>query len=390
MIAGPASGSTDGSTRRLRALIVLPFGIVGGAELWLLQLLEATKRLEAVSVLLADGPLRVELEARGIPVQVRATGRRLVDQLGAVMWLLRRLRRDQVDIVLANGVKAAVSAVPAARARRVPVVWVKHDYFHDRWLARPLAATATRVVATDPGVGRATGRSDVVIVLPPRPDRAPADRAEAIRFWNERRIALGAEDAPAVAMVGRLVPYKGIDTAIEALARASAAPWRLVVVGADDPSALGETERLKARAAALGVLHRVHFTGPVPAAGHWVAAFDALAILTRVDERGNGREGFGMSALEAMLAGVPVVAVESSGAARRLEGLAGVVVPDDDPAAVASALAHLSNPAARQAAGAAAQSLSARHPDAATTAARLVDLLMETTSRGSRQERRHG
>jgi glycosyltransferase involved in cell wall biosynthesis len=307
----------------------------------------------------------------------------MVDQLATMSWLLRRLRRDRADLVVANGVKAAVAAVPAARARRLPVVWVKHDYFHDRWLARPLGAAATRVVATDPEVGKTAGRSDVLVVPPPRPVSPPADREQAIRFWAARGIALGRRDAPAVAMVGRLVAYKGFDTAIEALA--SAAAWRLVVVGADDPSAAGETERLRARAAELGVLDRVHFSGLVPGAGHWLAAFDALAVLTRVDERGNGREGFGMSALEAMLAGVPVIAVESSGAARRLGGRAGLVVPDQDPVATAAALGHLHPAAVRQAVGAAGRELGARHPDATTTAARLVDLLAEAAGRGSRR-----
>jgi glycosyltransferase involved in cell wall biosynthesis len=388
----PAPHETiDGGARPLRVVVVLPFGFIGGAELWLLQMLDATTQLEVTAVLLADGPLRAELEARGMPVRVRRTGRRVADQFGAAVWLGHYLRRDQVDLVLANGVKAAVSAVPAARARRLPVVWVKHDYFYDAWLSRPLAAAATRVVATDDGVGSAAGRSDVLVLPPPRSARPPADRVEASRFWAERGIVLGLEDAPAVAMVGRIVPYKGIDTAIAALAKPPAAAWRLMVVGAEDPSAAGEIRRLEAHATGLGVRDRVHFAGSVPGAGHWLAAFDALAILTRVDERGNGREGFGMSALEAMLAGVPVIAVESSGAARRLVRRAGLVVPDDDAAAVASALARLSDRTIREAAGAAGRELSARHPDAATTAAHLVAVLTETAGRRHRRwGHRHG
>src|SRR5687768_7649299 len=66
-------------TRPLRTLIINPSGVLGGAESWLLQLLDATDRLAVETILLADGPLRTELAARGIPVHVHHVGPRPVD-----------------------------------------------------------------------------------------------------------------------------------------------------------------------------------------------------------------------------------------------------------------------------------------------------------------------
>ncbi len=64
------------SVRPLRLAVVSPFGELGGAELYLLRLLDATDRLEPHALLLRDGPLRAELETRGVPVEVLSVGRR--------------------------------------------------------------------------------------------------------------------------------------------------------------------------------------------------------------------------------------------------------------------------------------------------------------------------
>jgi hypothetical protein len=80
---------------RLRVMVVSPFASLGGAERWLLQVLEATDRLDIEVLLLADGPLRKELERRQVPTTVMATGRRGRDIAGtaaAIAGLLRRRR----------------------------------------------------------------------------------------------------------------------------------------------------------------------------------------------------------------------------------------------------------------------------------------------------------
>jgi glycosyltransferase involved in cell wall biosynthesis len=372
---------------RLRVLVVQAFGENGGSESWLLRLLDATDQLDVQVVLLKDGPLREQLTSRGIPVDVWPVGRQPYDLVRPALRLVRRLRRDRPDVVLGNVMKAQLVAGPAGRLAGVPTVWAKHDHTYDRWLARPVARVSDRVVAAVEELAEAAHRDDAVIIPPPRPDEEPATRAQARAHLAEAGLVLG--DRPVLVMAGRLVPFKGVDDAITALARPEAVAWNLVVLGDDDHAAPGETTRLRALAAQLGVQDRVVFFGHLPRASHWLAAFDALAVLTRpAGRRDPGKEGFGTSAFEAMLAGVPVVAVEGGAVVRRLAGRAGIGVPPADPVAVAHALSALADPAARAEAGAAGRELVADAPDAATCAALLVGVLSDAARAPRRRGRR--
>ena len=364
---------------RLRVMVVSPFASLGGAERWLLQVLEATDRLDIEVLLLADGPLRKELERRQVPTTVMATGRRGRDIAGTAAAIAGLLRRRRPEVVLANGVKAAAVAAPAGRLVGVRVVWVKHDLSFDARLARPLGRLADHVVAVSEGVAAAVRRPDVTVIPPPRPARPPANRVEARRFWDERGMADGT--GLWLAMAARLVPYKGIDDAIRALSLPGAERWSLVVVGGDDPSSPGEAQRLRELAAADGVDHRVCFAGQVEEAGRWLAGFDAVAVLSRRDARGFGGEGYPLAAIEALSCGVPLIGTGETPALRRMAKLGGRVVAAGDPSAVARALGALSDPAVRRAAGRAGRELIAGHPDARACADRLVATLAEVAGR---------
>ena len=374
---------------RLRVLIVQAYGERGGSESWLLRLLDATDRLDTRVVLLKDGPLRSDLARRGIPVEVHSVGRSPLALAAPVLWLTRQLRRERPDVVLGNVLKAQLVVAPAGRLAGVPTVWAKHDHGYDRSLAVPLARLSDRVVGAVEELAAPTRRPDAVIIPPPRPDREPAPREQARAFLAERGVPLDA--APTLVMAGRLVPFKGVDDAIRALALEPAAGWRLVVAGEDDHSSPGETERLRGLAAAAGVADRVRFAGHVPDLSHWLAAFDALAVLTKPGaRRAPPGEGFGTSAFEAMLAGVPVIAAGGGAVVRRLEDRAGIGVPTADPSAVAAALGRLADPGTRAEVGAAGRALVARHPDARECARLLVDVLTDaahTPRAGSRPPR---
>lgn len=372
---------------RLRVLVVQPYAENGGSESWLLKILDATDALDVEVLLLKDGPMRGELERRGVPVQLRPVGTSPRDLVAPVRELAARLRRDRPDVVLGNVLKAQLVAGPAGRLAGVPTVWAKHDHGYDGPLAVALGRVSTRVVAAVEELGDPVRRRDVVIVPPPRPDAPPAPR-EAARA-HLAGLGVPLDDAPTAVMAGRLVPFKGVDDALRALARPEAGAWRLVVAGTDDHSSPGETDRLRGLAAELGVAGRVHFAGHVAGVSHWLAAFDALLVLTRPGgPRDPGKEGFGTSAFEAMLAGVPVVAVEGGAVVRRLEGRAGVGVPPSAPGEVAAALARLGDPAVRAAMGRAGQEITADAPDAAACAALLVEVLRDAASRGRQARRR--
>jgi D-inositol-3-phosphate glycosyltransferase len=144
--------------------------------------------------------------------------------------------------------------------------------------------------------------------------------------------------------VGRLVPRKGVDLVVTALARLAAAgreDVELVVVGGaggmvevhDDP----EVRRLEDLARQLGVADRVHIRGQVPQTElpRLLRSADAVVCAPWY-------EPFGIVPLEAMACGVPVIVSAVGGLTDSVvDGETGVHVPPRDPDAIASALGAL-------------------------------------------------
>lgn len=146
------------------------------------------------------------------------------------------------------------------------------------------------------------------------------------RSRNEARIALGLPaDASVVGWIGRASQEKGLDVMVAALA---ALPADVICCVIGDGPIL---EAAKADATRLGVAQRIHFLGARPDAASFLAAFDVLALSSRT-------EGTPMVLLEAAEEGVPVVATAVGGVPDLLGPDGGVMVPADDPRALAAAL----------------------------------------------------
>ena len=120
--------------------------------------------------------------------------------------------------------------------------------------------------------------------------------------------------------VGETSPRKGYPVLLEALARARAR-IDLVIVG----PAAGDEERVRSTTAQLGLSGRVHRLGAVTDAELAALYRDAVALCFP-----SVAEGFGLPVLEAMAAGLPVVASDIP-AARELTGDAALLNPGDDP-----------------------------------------------------------
>ncbi|GAA4023859.1 glycosyltransferase family 1 protein [Allokutzneria multivorans] len=138
-----------------------------------------------------------------------------------------------------------------------------------------------------------------------------------------------------VVTVGRLVPRKGVDTAISALARVS--DTELVVAGGprqEDLKRDREVRRLLAHAKRLGVRDRVSFLGQVSRADMPALLRSADAVVCTP-----WYEPFGIVPLEAMACGVPVIASAVGGLVDTVvDGVTGTLVPPRDPAALAQAM----------------------------------------------------
>jgi glycosyltransferase involved in cell wall biosynthesis len=133
---------------------------------------------------------------------------------------------------------------------------------------------------------------------------------------------------------GRLVPEKGVDLLLQALAQLPAAA-RAHIVGAGP-----EQARLCQLAAELGLADRVTWTPLVPSTEMpgVLTSFDCLVLPSRT--RPNWKEQFGRVVMEAMACGVPVIG-SSSGELPNVIGDAGLIFPEGDAAALAEQLRQL-------------------------------------------------
>jgi glycosyltransferase involved in cell wall biosynthesis len=135
-----------------------------------------------------------------------------------------------------------------------------------------------------------------------------------------------APDGFAIGWVGRLIPIKGADVFLQAIHDLDALPARFSIVG--DGS---ERQNLEEFARSRGLSDRVRFHGSVPDAARYLRAFDMLVLSSR-------SEGIPVTLLEAMAAGVPVVATSVGGIPEVVGSAEAELVRSEDHRALANAI----------------------------------------------------
>jgi glycosyltransferase involved in cell wall biosynthesis len=303
---------------------------IGGSERHLLALLPALAELGAEPVLVGLDDPRGEPEpfyrALRVP-SVRLSNPRDLDPL----LLGRLVRALRADVVHTHLVHADAYGGLAARLRGALLVSTKHndDPFRAgafRYVERGLTRLAARVVT----ITESLRRFNVERV------GLPEQKLEVIHYgldappepWGENPPDPVPRDANVLLAVARLVPQKGIDVALRALVELPDA-W-LVVLG-EGP----ERGRLETLAGELGVDGRVWLPGRVPDVAAWLRRANVLVHPARW-------EGFGLALLEAMLCGKPVVATRVSSIPEIVaDGETGILVPPDDPHALADAVRRI-------------------------------------------------
>lgn len=151
----------------------------------------------------------------------------------------------------------------------------------------------------------------------------------------DARRELGWDDGAFVwATSGKLIRGKGLDDLLAAWERVSRASprARLLLIGSGDGQPLSVEADLRATVEARGWTSTVRFTGFVPDVARWLAAADAFVFPSH-------KESFGLSPLEAMAVGLPVLATRSGGVESFIEeGRTGRLVDVGDPAALAGVM----------------------------------------------------
>jgi glycosyltransferase involved in cell wall biosynthesis len=250
---------------------------------------------------------------------------------------VRDLHPDVIHASLPHPWSCQYAIIAGLVTRGVKVVAVQHAILPARvrrqaWLNHQTLSRLDAHVALSP---TQAGLIEEMARLRPGSMRIIPNGVADFRVEAEPR----PTDGPIVGSVGRLAPEKGFDVLLHALQQV---PGLTAVLAGKGP----ERERLEQLAAELGVADRVLMPGFVPDARTWMAMYDVFAIPSR-------SEGMPLTLIEAMLASRPVVVTAIGGMPDVVvDGETGLVVPPEDPDALAEALRQLFGDGARAAMGA--------------------------------------
>lgn len=335
---------------------------IGGAELYLIDVLTHIDSLPATVCVIEEGPFSALLQAREIPVTVLGSNRlqavRRENGLGdilrsvpgtlAALGDFARIARRH-DVVYANTMKAFIIAALARPLYRRPLIWNLHDLLTAEHFSAPLRLASTRLAslmaslviansrATAESYRQAGGRGRVEVVH----NGIVAAHFDAIDPQGLRE-ALAAETGldvtrPIVGVFSRLAAWKGQHVLIEAIARTP--DMQAVIVGGALFGEAAYETALHEQIQALGLGSRVRLLGFRTDIPRLMKSVDIIAHTSIAPEP------FGRVVVEGMLAGRPVIATRAGGVPEILsDGRTGLLVPPGDVAELAAALQRLCNP----------------------------------------------
>jgi glycosyltransferase involved in cell wall biosynthesis len=347
----------------MRVLYVNHTGVVSGGERSLLSLLGALP--DEVHALVASprGGLHEAVEAMGVPTATITgtagslrlhplhTPQAAGELAAAALQVSRAARRHRADLVHANSIRAGI-VTGLARVSAAKVVHVRDclpPSLVSRATMRLIAATATTVVAnsdyTASSVRALAPHASIEVVHngvdlarwdPERIDRARA--RSALGDAGRRGVLLG--------VVAQLSPWKGQDTAVEALELLCSAgvDAHLLLIGSAKFVARATrfdneayVARLRAMIADAGLTDRVSWLGERDDVPELVRALDILLLPS-------WEEPFGRALIEAMALGVPIVSTNVGGPVEIVEqGREGFLVAPREPAAWAEAIRRIAD-----------------------------------------------
>jgi len=330
----------------MRVMHIVSGRLYGGVETLLVTLARCRELCPAMDpefALCFDGRLREELSASGVAIH-------LLGEVRARNPLsVLRARRSLREVLNARGVDLAICHLPwtnailgpSVRSAGIPLIFWMHGVMNrltwlDRWAAMtpPDAVicnskyTANSLPAIFP---RVPSKVIYLPVAPPARDRSAQDRLDIRREFDT------LADAIVIVQVGRIERLKGHLVHLTALSQLREVPnWiAWFVGGAQRLAEVAYEAELKSAASALGIADRIRFVGERSDVAKILAASDILC------QPNIAPEGFGITFIEALYAGLPVVTSALGGSLEIVDSSCGIMVPPRKPEAVADALEKL-------------------------------------------------
>lgn len=319
------------------------FGGVSRHILWVAEHL--ISQGHEVGFVIAPEP-RLMAQARKLGVEVftnpyfvRAV--QLYNDIRALRPVFKAIKRFKPDLVSAHSTKAGYAARLVCALTRTPVIFTAHGWAftegREMWkrqllaLAERVAAKVTRKIICVSEHDRElalkfrVGRPEQIVMVHNGVDPKPLLNADGAVVQQE----FGLEEGPVLTMVGRLAPPKDPLTVLEATLLTDTAFKLLFIGGGVQYDAVQEfisENRLQ---------RKVILTGEREDIPEILAVSDLFILSSRW-------EGLPRSIIEAMMAGLPVVATSVGGVPELVEdGVTGFLVPREDPEALAEAIRKL-------------------------------------------------
>lgn len=243
------------------------------------------------------------------------------------------VRAQGIEIVHAHAARDYHLAALAVRlAPRSRLVLTRHVLFPLRRINRPLLRRAGRVIAVSQAVAESLRQNGVI---ESSKITVVHNGIDTDRF--DRSVARSGELPIVVGTVGHLAPIKGQDVFVRAAALISARrpEVQFILIGEDKSPQMDHRRSLESLIAELGLNGTVSMPG-------WRDDMPAVLSSLTIFVSAARSEPFGLAIVEAMAAGLPVVAAASEGAMEIIEdGVSGKLVPVDDPEAMAQAINDL-------------------------------------------------
>ena len=262
-------------------------------------------------------------------------------QLKVIFQLLWVLEEKQIDLIHANSLAAGLIGGVAAKLYGIPIVMHKRYATAYGVLDRLCEKLLDRVILVSEATrwkfaphSKQTLIYNGVEFSALRPPLSPP----RWRGGKTLRSDLNLDpDALLVGIVTRITPEKGIHLLIEATAKLKASLYiqLLVVGGPYFPKDAEYIDSLKVQAEKLGIADRVIFTGFLEDTGAILSLLDVVLLASTIPE------ACPRTIIEAMAAGVPVIATPLGGSKELVTPETGILVPAEDADAFAAAITQL-------------------------------------------------
>ncbi|TWF58264.1 glycosyltransferase family 4 protein [Neorhizobium alkalisoli] len=321
-----------------RVLFVSHTGSMSGAEYVLANLTRGWKN--GAALIFEQGPLAEALKTNGLDVETVQTGESLrtirrggsllgvFSLIGPLLSLIGQIvkRSKRCDVIYANSQKAFLLSALASFVTRKPLIWHLHDILdgqhfgaNQRRLQVFLANRRASLVlvpskaAADAFVASG-GKADLVKVVP-NGVPSPTASVDGVVYRAEQSLPSGQ----LIGVFSRLAAWKGQHVVLEALAELPQVSC--IIVGSALFDEQDYERRLHRIVEDLDLGKRVRFLGQRSDVANLMRAVD-IVVHPSVDP-----EPFGLTVVEAMLAGTPVIATDAGACAEILEnGNAGRLV----------------------------------------------------------------